>query len=88
MADASAASPGPAAAETPTQQKARLRRERLAAKSGGPASRLQKISALQGGPPKTLSEIEKDVPVPGMYSRVCGSMHVSACSMEALHTDD
>lgn len=64
MADSPAASPGPAAAETPSQQKARLRRERLAAKSG--ASRLQQISALQGGPPKDLSEIQKDLP--GMYT--------------------
>jgi hypothetical protein len=46
--------------ETPGQTKSRLRRERLAAKSG--ASRLQQITALQGGPPKDLSEIEKDVP--------------------------
>ena len=46
--------------ESPAQQKARLRRERLAAKSG--ASRLQQISALQGGPPKDLSEIQKDIP--------------------------
>ncbi|XPS94805.1 hypothetical protein M3J09_004107 [Ascochyta lentis] len=61
MADTPAASPGPVAAETPAQEKARLRRERLAAKSG--ASRLQQISALQGGPPKDLSEIQKDVPV-------------------------
>lgn len=49
--------------ESPAQQKARIRRERLAAKSG--ASRLQQISALQGGPPKDLSEIQKDLP--GMY---------------------
>lgn len=68
MADSSTASPEPAGAETPAQQKARLRRERLAAKSG--AARLQQISALQGGPPKSLSEIEKDVP--GMYgSHAC-----------------
>lgn len=61
MADSPAAAPGSAAAaETPAQQKARLRRERLAAKSG--ASRLQQISALQGGPPKDLSEIQKDLP--------------------------
>lgn len=60
MADTPASSPGPAGAETPAQQKARLRRERLAAKSG--ASRLQQISALQGGPPKSLSEIQKDLP--------------------------
>jgi len=38
-----------------------MRRERLAAKSG--ASRLQQITALQGGPPRSLSELEKDVPV-------------------------
>jgi len=63
MADSSAALPGSAAPETPAQEKARLRRERLAAKSG--ASRLQKISALQGGPPKDISEIQKDLP--GMY---------------------
>jgi len=49
------------AGESPAQLKARLRRERLAAKSG--ASRLQQITALQGGPPKTLRELEKDVPV-------------------------
>lgn len=55
MAD-SPAQPG----ESPAQTKARLRRERLAAKSG--ASRLQQITALQGGPPKDLSEIQKDVP--------------------------
>ncbi|KAF2622593.1 hypothetical protein BU25DRAFT_206531 [Macroventuria anomochaeta] len=61
MADSPAGSPGPGGAETPAQQKARLRRERLAAKSG--ASRLQQISALQGGPPKDLSEIQKDLPV-------------------------
>jgi len=48
------------AGESPAQLKARLRRERLAAKSG--ASRLQQITALQGGPPKTLRELEKDVP--------------------------
>ena len=60
MADLPAASPGPAGAETPAQEKARLRRERLAAKSG--AARLQQISALQGGPPKDLSEIQKDLP--------------------------
>ncbi|KAF2036161.1 hypothetical protein EK21DRAFT_52537 [Setomelanomma holmii] len=60
MADSpasTAALPG----ESPAQIKARLRRERLAAKSG--AQRLQKITALQGGPPKELSEIQKDVPV-------------------------
>jgi hypothetical protein len=62
MADSPAPAPSTAAlpGETPTQTKARLRRERLAAKSG--ASRLQQITALQGGPPKTLSELEKDVP--------------------------
>ncbi|KAL1647893.1 hypothetical protein SLS61_007161 [Didymella pomorum] len=60
MAD-SPTSPAPSD-ESPAQQKARLRRERLAAKSG--ASRLQQISALQGGPPKDLSEIQKDVPAP------------------------
>lgn len=62
MADSSAASPEPSGAETPAQQKARLRRERLAAKSGGGAARLQAISALQGGPPKPLGEFEKDLP--------------------------
>jgi hypothetical protein len=64
MADSpvSPAPPGAAAlpGETPTQTKARLRRERLAAKSG--ASRLQQITALQGGPVKHVSEFEKDVP--------------------------
>lgn len=56
MADTTASAPG----ESPAQTKARLRRERLAAKSG--ASRLQQITALQGGPPKDLSEFQKDVP--------------------------
>ncbi|KAH7382163.1 hypothetical protein BKA66DRAFT_570462 [Pyrenochaeta sp. MPI-SDFR-AT-0127] len=51
----------PAPGESPAQAKARLRRERLAAKSG--ASRLQQITALQGGPPKDISEFQKDVPV-------------------------
>jgi hypothetical protein len=62
MADSPASAPSTDAlpGETPTQTKARLRRERLAAKSG--ASRLQKITALQGGPSKSLSELEKDVP--------------------------
>ncbi|KAF2749003.1 hypothetical protein M011DRAFT_524965 [Sporormia fimetaria CBS 119925] len=48
------------ATESPAQQKARLRRERMAAKlqSGG-ASRLQAISALQGG---TYRDVDKDVP--------------------------
>jgi hypothetical protein len=62
MADSpvSAASTGALPGESPAQTKARLRRERLAAKSG--ASRLAQISSLQGGPPKELSEFEKDVP--------------------------
>ncbi|KAF1944245.1 hypothetical protein EJ02DRAFT_420572 [Clathrospora elynae] len=61
MADPLASTTGAAPGESPAQTKARLRRERLAAKSG--ASRLQQITALQGGPPKDLSEIQKDVPV-------------------------
>ncbi|KAF1836866.1 hypothetical protein BDW02DRAFT_596035 [Decorospora gaudefroyi] len=61
MADAPASATGAAPGESPAQTKARLRRERLAAKSG--ASRLQQISSLQGGPPKSLGEIQKDVPV-------------------------
>lgn len=60
MADSPAPATGPLPGESPAQTKARLRRERLAAKSG--ASRLQQITALQGGPPKELSELEKDVP--------------------------
>lgn len=56
MADTTGAQPG----ESPAQTKARLRRERLAAKSG--ASRLQQITQLQGGPPRDLSELQKDVP--------------------------
>lgn len=55
--------------ESPAQAKARLRRERLAAKSG--ASRLQQITALQGGPPRELSELEKDVP--GMRPFQCST---------------
>lgn len=91
MADSPAASPGPAD-ESPAQQKARLRRERLAAKSG--ASRLQQISALQGGPPKDLSEIQKDVPgmcdqairpsSAGAYMRACTSFFV-ACTTLIVH---
>lgn len=87
MADSPAAAEGPAGGETPAQLKARLRRERLAAKSG--ASRLQQISALQGGPPKTLSEIQKDLP--GMYAlysldmlraRSCGGrLHSPTCNL-------
>jgi hypothetical protein len=60
MADSSSLSTEAQPGESPAQTKARLRRERLAAKSG--ASRLQQITALQGGPPKSLSEIEKDLP--------------------------
>jgi hypothetical protein len=66
MADSPSSATGALPGETPTQTKARLRRERLAAKSG--ASRLQQITALQGGPPKDLSEIQKDVP--GMTPRM------------------
>ncbi|CAN9436373.1 unnamed protein product [Alternaria sp. RS040] len=61
MADSPASANSALPGESPAQTKARLRRERLAAKSG--ASRLQQITALQGGPPKDLKEIEKDVPV-------------------------
>ncbi|KAF1851969.1 uncharacterized protein K460DRAFT_44548 [Cucurbitaria berberidis CBS 394.84] len=60
MADSSASATDAVPAESPAQTKARLRRERLAAKSG--ASRLQQITALQGGPPKDISELQKDVP--------------------------
>jgi hypothetical protein len=60
MADSPASTNSALPGESPAQTKARLRRERLAAKSG--ASRLQQITALQGGPPKDLKEIEKDVP--------------------------
>lgn len=60
MADSPASTNSALPGESPAQTKARLRRERLAAKSG--ASRLQQITALQGVPPKDLKEIEKDVP--------------------------
>jgi hypothetical protein len=60
MADSPASATSALPGESPAQTKARLRRERLAAKSG--ASRLQQITSLQGGPPKPLSELEKDVP--------------------------
>jgi hypothetical protein len=68
MADSPVSTPSSSAlsGETPTQTKARLRRERLAAKSG--ASRLQQITALQGGVPKSLEEVEKDLP--GMFCLV------------------
>ena len=80
MADSSAAPQDPAAGESPAQLKARLRRERLAAKSG--ASRLQQISALQGGPPKDLSEIQKGLP--GMYGLECQPICVRAYMHVAL----
>lgn len=58
---AAATTPGPG--ESPAQKQARLRRERRAAKiTTGGASRLQQITALQGGPPRDLSELQKDVP--------------------------
>lgn len=60
MSDSPASPSGALPGESPAQAKARLRRERLAAKSG--ASRLQQIQGLQGGPPKDISEFEKDVP--------------------------
>ncbi|KAF2470646.1 uncharacterized protein BDR25DRAFT_261738 [Lindgomyces ingoldianus] len=57
MADSAAT----ATAESPAQEKARLRRERRAAKiQAGGASRLQAISQLQGG---SHRDVEKDVPV-------------------------
>jgi hypothetical protein len=50
----------PGAAESPAQEKARLRRERRAAKiAAGGADRLQAISSLQGG---SHRDFEKDVP--------------------------
>lgn len=80
MADSSSPPSQHAAAETPAQERARLRRERLAAKNG--ASRLQQISALQGGPPKDLSEIQKDLP--GMYrlyrQPISVGVHIRACT--------
>lgn len=63
----------PAPAESPAQAKARLRRERLAAKSG--AGRLQKITALQGGPPKDIAEFEKDVPGTLCPPQACVALH-------------
>jgi hypothetical protein len=60
MSDSPASATGAQPGESPAQYKARQRRERLAAKSG--ALRLQQIHKLQGGPPKDLSEILKDVP--------------------------
>ena len=60
MADSPTSSTGAQPGESPAQAKARLRRERLAAKSA--ASRLQQITSLQGGPPKDISEFQKDVP--------------------------
>ncbi|KAF2651951.1 hypothetical protein K491DRAFT_706715 [Lophiostoma macrostomum CBS 122681] len=60
MAD-SPATTGASPVESPAQEKARLRRERRAAKiQDGGASRLHAITALQGG---THRDIEKDVPV-------------------------
>lgn len=56
-------SPSPAsppAGESSAQEKARLRRERRAAKiQAGGASRLQAITSLQGG---SHRDVEKDVP--------------------------
>ncbi|KAF2866067.1 hypothetical protein BDV95DRAFT_611945 [Massariosphaeria phaeospora] len=60
MSDAAAPPAGAPASESPAQAKARLRRERLAAKiQTGGASRLQAISSLQGG---TLRDVQKDLP--------------------------
>ena len=74
MAESPTAVPGTTPGESPAQAKARLRRERLAAKSG--ASRLQQITALQGGPPKDISEFLKDVP--GTRSVLCLDSRLSA----------
>ncbi|KAH8710079.1 hypothetical protein GQ44DRAFT_440910 [Phaeosphaeriaceae sp. PMI808] len=68
MAEPPATPTDPLPGESPAQTKSRLRRERLAAKSG--ASRLQQITALQGGPPKDLSEFQKDVPANCIYIAV------------------
>jgi hypothetical protein len=60
MADSTASTTGAASAESPAQEKARLRRERRAAKiAAGGADRLQAISSLQGG---SHRDFEKDVP--------------------------
>ena len=60
MADSTASTTGMASTESPAQEKARLRRERRAAKiAAGGADRLQAISSLQGG---SHRDFEKDVP--------------------------
>ncbi|KAF2130917.1 hypothetical protein P153DRAFT_336945 [Dothidotthia symphoricarpi CBS 119687] len=64
MEDPTAPTTGEVPGESPAQKQSRLRRERRAAKlTTGGASRLQQITALQGGPPRDLSELQKDVPV-------------------------
>lgn len=59
MADSPASTTGGAAGESPAQQQARLRRERRAAKLQAGESRLQAITALQGG---THRDVKKDLP--------------------------
>lgn len=67
MADDQPQSSSPAG-ESPAQEKARLRRERRAAKiQAGGATRLQAIASLQGG--TSLRNVEKDVP--GAYLQHC-----------------
>jgi hypothetical protein len=57
MADPSSATTGALPTESSAQKQARLRRERMAAKGG--ASRLQQITALQGG---SLRDVAQDAP--------------------------
>jgi hypothetical protein len=59
MADLSASATGAATAESPAQKQARLRRERRAAKLADGESRLQAITALQGG---THRDLKRDLP--------------------------
>lgn len=59
MSDPSASASGSAPAESPAQEKARLRRERRAAKIADGESRLRAITALQGG---SHRDVAKDVP--------------------------
>lgn len=79
MDDSASSATGSIAAESPAQEKARLRRERRAAKiAGGGVSRLQAISSLQGG---SHRDIEKDVPGTQLHAK-----HAKHASCHSLLT--
>lgn len=75
MADPSASASGASPAESPAQKQARLRRERRAAKLADGESRLQAITALQGG---THRDVKKDMPGEHTAPRCFLLMHADA----------